>query len=114
VFRIEDTDAERSNVESVRAILEGMAWMGLTWDEGPEIGGDFGPYYQSERRESYRVAAEKLVADGRAYWCDCTVAELEARKKQAEAEKRTYRYDRTCLHLSEDERARRRVRSRPT
>ena len=98
ILRVEDTDAERSNLESVQAILEGMSWLGLEWDEGPLKDGGFGPYFQSERRPLYLAAAEKLITAGRAYWCDCTPDELEAKKKQAQAEKRTYRYDRTCLH----------------
>lgn len=107
ILRVEDTDAERSNVDSVRTILEGMSWMGLTWDEGPEIGGAYGPYFQSERKGLYKDAADSLVAGGRAYWCDCTTEEIEAKKQQAQAEKRTYRYDRTCLSLTDEDRARR-------
>jgi glutamyl-tRNA synthetase len=113
ILRVEDTDAERSNLESVRAILEGMEWLGLNWDEGPKVGGDYGPYFQSERREMYRAEAERLVAMGRAYWCDCTAEENDAKRKAAEAGKRPYRYDRTCLNLSDEDRRRRAAEGRP-
>jgi glutamyl-tRNA synthetase len=109
---VEDTDAERSNVESVRAILEGMTWMGLSWDEGPETDGAFGPYFQSERKAIYKEWADKLVTAGRAYWCDCTPEELDAKRKAAQQEKRTYRYDQTCLNLSDADRARRSAEGR--
>ena len=66
ILRVEDTDAERSNLESVQATLEGMSWLGLEWDEGPLKDGGFGPYFQSERRPLYLAAAEKLIAAGRA------------------------------------------------
>ncbi|MBI5838042.1 MAG: glutamate--tRNA ligase, partial [Candidatus Eisenbacteria bacterium] len=113
ILRVEDTDAERSNLESVRAILEGMEWLGLTWDEGPQVGGGCGPYFQSERRETYRAEAERLVAMGRAYWCDCTPEEVAAKRKQAEAEKRPYRYDRTCMNLTAEQRRARAAEGRP-
>src|SRR5262245_23739680 len=69
VLRIEDTDVARSTPESLAAILEGMRWLGLTWDEGPEVGGPHGPYFQSERRELYRSHADTLLAAGRVYPC---------------------------------------------
>ncbi len=69
ILRIEDTDTERSTAESEQAILEDLRWLGLSWAEGPEAGGDHGPYRQSERRESYRKLALELVEQGRAYWC---------------------------------------------
>src|SRR6266540_597293 len=77
ILRIEDTDAERSTVESEATILEDLEWLGLKWDEGPDIGGPVGPYRQSERLEGYRLAAESLLARGAAYPCFCTDAELE-------------------------------------
>ncbi|MFL6172458.1 MAG: glutamate--tRNA ligase family protein, partial [Marmoricola sp.] len=72
VFRIEDTDKERSTQESYDAILDLMRWLGLDWDEGPEVGGPHAPYFQSERLERYRAAAAQLVADGRGYFCYCS------------------------------------------
>jgi glutamyl-tRNA synthetase len=77
VLRVEDTDQERSSIESVRAILDAMRWLGMDWDEGPEVGGDHGPYFQSERRQLYREAAHRLVEAGQAYRCYATEAELE-------------------------------------
>ena len=68
VLRIEDTDMERSSWEMVAGILDGMRWLGLDWDEGPEVGGPCGPYFQSERLDRYREAAERLVASRHAYY----------------------------------------------
>lgn len=78
VLRIEDTDQERSSLDSVRAVLDALRWLGLDWDEGPEVGGPKGPYFQSERRALYREHAERLIAEGKAYRCDLTKEELEA------------------------------------
>jgi len=72
VLRIEDTDVERSSAEMVTGILDGMRWIGLDWDEGPEVGGDHGPYFQSQRLARYRELGEQLVRDGHAYYCYCT------------------------------------------
>src|SRR5262245_24381491 len=72
VLRIEDTDVERSSDEMVEDILDGMRWLGLDWDEGPHVGGPHEPYFQSQRRDHYRAMAERLVADGHAYYCYCT------------------------------------------
>src|SRR5690606_1815747 len=96
VLRIEDTDKERSTPENTQAILEALRWLGLDWDEGPEVGGPYGPYFQSQRMERYREVIEKLLAEGNAYRCYCTPEELERKRAQAQAEKRQHRYDRTC------------------
>lgn len=88
VLRIEDTDVARSTQESVGAILQAMDWLGLSCDEGP--------YYQSERFDLYRSKVEELLASGQAYRCYCTPEELEAKRKQAEQEKRKPKYDGTC------------------
>ncbi len=104
VLRIEDTDRVRSTKEYLDAILEDMRWLGLDWDEGPEIGGDFGPYLQSQRTESYGPYAERLVQEGRAYRCFCTPEELEDRRSRAQAEDGGWVYDRKCLDLSDGER----------
>ncbi len=83
VLRIEDTDAERSTAASERAILEDLRWLGLDWDEGPDVGGPFGPYRQSERLDTYRQAALGLIARGRAYYCFCTPEQLELERQEA-------------------------------
>jgi nondiscriminating glutamyl-tRNA synthetase len=99
VLRIEDTDAARSTAESLDAILVGMRWLGLTWDEGPEAGGTFGPYFQAERRSRYHEHAQALVAAGRAYPCYCTAAELEERREAQLARGEGHRYDGRCRTL---------------
>lgn len=103
VLRIEDTDVERSSPEMVEGILDGLRWLGLDWDEGPHIGGAFGPYFQSERLNRYRAMAERLVADGHAYYCYCTSEEIQVKRAVAEREGGAWRYDRTCLGLSDTE-----------
>ncbi len=105
VFRIEDTDAARDSVESYDTILEVMRWLGFDWDEGPEVGGDFGPYRQSERYDTYAEVADQLLAAGRAYHCYCSTAELDERNEKARAEGRTPGYDGHCRELSEEARA---------
>ncbi len=96
VLRMEDTDRERSTPESVKAILDGLRWLGLDWDEGPEAGGPHGPYFQSERIELYRAAAEKLISERKAYRCYCTKEELDERRKVFEKMGRPYKYEGTC------------------
>jgi glutamyl-tRNA synthetase len=96
ILRIEDTDQERSTGEAVRAILDGMRWLGLDWDEGPEVGGPFGPYFQMQRLGLYREYAEKLVGAGKAYACTCSKEDLDAQREQARAEKRQFIYPGTC------------------
>jgi glutamyl-tRNA synthetase len=91
VLRIEDTDQERSTPESVTAILEGMKWLGMTWDEGP--------YFQTERTELYRKEAERLLAEGKAYRCVCTPEELVVRREAARAKGEKPRYDRKCRDI---------------
>ena len=84
VLRIEDTDAERSSSEMVDGILDGLRWLGLDWDEGPKIDGPYAPYYQSQRLDSHRLMAERLVDARRAYYCYCTPEELRAKREAAE------------------------------
>ena len=98
VLRIEDTDVERSSPEMVEGILDGMRWLGLDWDEGPKVDGPYGPYFQSERLDRYRAMAARLVAQGSAYYCYCTPAELKANREQG-----VEKYDRTCRALTADE-----------
>ena len=103
VFRIEDTDAARNTEESYRALLDTLSWMGLEWDEGPEVGGEYGPYRQSQRTEIYTEVAAKLKATGHAYECFCTAEELEASRERARAAKRTPGYEGTCRNLTADQ-----------
>lgn len=100
VLRIEDTDVERSSDEMVTGILDGLRWLGIDWDEGPEVDGPYAPYYQSGRLHRYRAMAERLVAEGHGYYCYCDPDTLKARRADAEARGEAYSYDRTCLRLS--------------
>lgn len=100
ILRIDDTDPTRSTEENTQVILRAMRWLGLDWDEGPEAGGDYGPYFQTERMDQYREAAERLVAEGKAYYCFCTPKELEeARKAAAERKDPFQGYQRTCRNI---------------
>ena len=112
VLRIEDTDAARSTDESLGAILEGMRWLGLTWDEGPGVGGPHAPYSQAERREHYHGHARALESAGRAYPCFCTAEELEQRRDAQAARGEAPRYDALCRALTPAERAARRAAGR--
>jgi glutamyl-tRNA synthetase len=103
ILRIEDTDRTRSTLEAEKAIFEGLEWLGLDWDEGPRVGGPFGPYYQVERKEIYEKFAKQLLEEGKAYFCFCTPEELEKKRKEAEARKEAPRYDGHCRKLSEAE-----------
>ena len=106
ILRIEDTDAARSTPESLATIFESMRWLGLSWDEGPEVGGAHGPYLQSERTALYQAHAVSLSASGRAYPCFCTPAELEERRAAQAARGEPPRYDGRCRTLDAAERAR--------
>ncbi len=103
VLRIEDTDVERSSADMVTGILDSLRWLGLDWDEGPEVGGPHAPYFQSGRLDRYRAAADRLVRDGHAYFCYCAPADLKGQREAAQAEGRTWTYDRTCLRLAKDD-----------
>jgi len=96
ILRIEDTNAERSTDDSIQAILDSLRWLGLDWDEGPEVGGPHGPYLQSQRKDIYREHIDRLVASGDVYRCYCTKDELDAKRQAAMAEGRKPAYDRTC------------------
>src|SRR4051794_18198874 len=93
VLRIEDTDLERSSEEMVGGILDGLRWLGLDWDEGPGIGGELGPYFQSQRLDRHRALAERLVASGDAYYCYCSNETLNAKRAAAEQAGSARRYD---------------------
>src|SRR5215207_4771574 len=90
ILRIDDTDAERNRPEALQPILDGFKWLGINWDEGPEVGGAFGPYYQAQRGQLYRDAVMKLLETGKAYPCYMAKEEIEALRKQAEADKQSY------------------------
>ena len=100
ILRIDDTDPERSTQENTEVILRAMRWMGLDWDEGPEVGGDFGPYAQTDRLEMYQQAAQKLWDEGRAYPCFCSADQLAADKKAAQERKDPFQgYQRRCRDI---------------
>lgn len=101
VLRIENTDAERSTVEYERALMEDLTWLGLDWDEGPEKGGDFGPYRQSERLHIYQKYARQLLEAGKAFHCYCTAEEIKTRGEAALARGEDPHYDGHCYHLTE-------------
>ena len=101
ILRIEDTDPERSTQENVDIILRAMRWLGLDWDEGPEIGGDFGPYFQMQRMDTYKQVLQQLIDKGAAYPCFCTKEELDAKREKAMKEQGGYSgYDRSCRKIS--------------
>jgi glutamyl-tRNA synthetase len=97
VLRIDDTDVQRDRPEYEQAIFDSFHWLGLDWDEGPNVGGPHGPYHQSERWEIYRDHAQRLLESGAAYRCWCTPEELAAEREQARREGRPPRYSRRCL-----------------
>ncbi len=103
VLRIDDTDRKRSTERSERGILEGLQWLGLRWDEGPDVGGPYGPYRQSERLDLYRDHVERLLDSGRAYHCFCTAEELAEQRRDALSGGRPPRYDGRCGLLSASE-----------
>jgi nondiscriminating glutamyl-tRNA synthetase len=113
VIRSEDTDVARSSSESESGVLDDLRWLGLAWDEGPDLGGPYGPYRQSERRSLYSESARALVAAGLAYPCFCTDPELEERRAQALAAGRPPHYDGHCRDLSEAQREAYRAEGRP-
>ena len=114
ILRIEDTDAERSTRESEAGILEDLRWMGLHWDEGPDIGGPHGPYRQSERLHLYASYANELIGGGQAYYCFCPPSKLEKDRKEDLAAGRPPKYHGTCRDIPiEDARARIEAAERP-
>ena len=103
ILRIEDTDRQRSTEKSEQAIIDALKWLGLQWDEGPDCGGDHGPYRQSERLEIHQREVERLIEEGHAYRCFCTQERLDELRKSQIANKETPRYDGRCLNLTEEE-----------
>jgi len=99
ILRIDDTDPRRSTAENTAQIIRSLRWLGLDWDEGPEVGGPFGPYFQTQRTENYRAALETMKANGSAYPCFCSTEELQARRSLASDKRRARGYDRSCRRL---------------
>jgi glutamyl-tRNA synthetase len=104
IVRIEDTDVARKVEGALDAILDGLRWLGLDWDEGPEVGGKYGPYFQSQRLDLYREAADRLVEQGDAYRCYCSPARMAEMRAEQQKRKQSPGYDRRCRDLSETER----------
>jgi glutamyl-tRNA synthetase len=113
VLRIEDSDRTRSSEEYVNNILEAIRWLGLDWDEGPEVGGPYGPYFQSQKLPRYREVAQSLLDAGMAYPCYCTPEELAERRKGMQAKGLAPRYDRRCRDLTAAQREQREAEGRP-
>jgi len=103
IVRIEDTDVTRRVEGAVEAILDSLRWLGLDWDEGPEVDGDYGPYFQSQRLEIYQEIAQRLVKQGDAYLCYCSAERLEEMRKEQARRKQPPGYDRHCRNLAEKE-----------
>jgi len=103
IVRIEDTDKERNSDEFVTDILEGLKWLGLAWDEGPEVGGPFEPYFEQERLHTYEQFIEQLLSEKKAYRCYCSKEELEAEKASQKQRGLAPRYSGRCQHLSAQE-----------
>jgi len=112
ILRIEDTDALRTEQEYVDNIFDSLKALGLNWDEGPDVGGDYGPYTQSQRFDIYPKYIQQLLDKGFAYECFCTPEELEAEKEEATAQKRAYVYSKKCENLTDEEKAKLRAEGR--
>lgn len=112
ILRIEDTDAERTSQEYIDNIFDSLKALGLNWDEGPDVGGPYGPYTQSERFDIYPKYVQQLLDSGFAYECFCTPEELEAEKAEATANKKPYVYTKKCENLTEEEKAKLRAEGR--
>ena len=108
ILRIEDTDQERSTKEAVDMAIKSLKWLGIDWDEGPEVGGDYGPYFQSERLDIYKKYTEKLMEEGKAYYCFCTSEELEKKSNMQRTLNQPIIYDGKCKDIPLEE-AKRRV-----
>ncbi|MFB0559260.1 MAG: glutamate--tRNA ligase, partial [Dehalococcoidales bacterium] len=107
IVRIEDTDVARKVKGAVEAHLDSLRWLGLDWDEGPDIGGKYAPYFQSQRLDLYQEASRRLISQGNAYYCYCSPERLEQMRAEQKRRKQPPGYDRTCRNLSEQERAQR-------
>src|SRR5512143_2791913 len=107
ILRIEDTDRKRYVPGAEEELMRSLRWLGLDWDEGPDVGGPYGPYRQSERKEIYLDYARQLIAGGHAYYCFCTPERLEKVRQEQIKNKQNPHYDGTCRRLDPDEAARR-------
>ena len=103
LVRIEDTDLARSSRESEENIKEAMKWLGLNWDEGIDVGGDNGPYRQTERLDIYKKEVQRLIDEGKAYYCYCTEEELQKEREEQLAEGKTPVYGGHCRHLTPEQ-----------
>ena len=114
IVRVEDTDQERLVPGAVDNILDGLEWLGIDWDEGPRVGGEYAPYFQSERLQSYRDAAEDLVRKGAAYHCYCSRERLAQVREEQQRQKQSIRYDGHCRHLTDGQRRELEAQGRPS
>jgi glutamyl-tRNA synthetase len=106
ILRIDDTDQQRNVAEALEPILRGLRWLGIDWDEGPEVGGPYAPYYQSQRSARYQAAAEELLARGMAYRDYATTEEIQAEREAAQQQQQTFRYSRRYMATTPAEQAR--------
>jgi glutamyl-tRNA synthetase len=113
ILRIEDTDRKRSTEEAIGIVTDSLRWLDIPWDEGPEVGGDYGPYRQTERMALYEEATDRFLKEGRAYFCYCTPEELEDRRRAALKRGETPGYDGRCRNLTAAERRAFEAESRP-
>lgn len=113
ILRIEDTDLERNQDDAEIGFLEGFKWLGLQWDEGPDIGGKYAPYRSMERLDLYRPYIEKLIASGKAYYCYCTKEEEDQERERLRALGKPYQYSGKCRHLTAEQRAQYEREGRP-
>ncbi|HEV8421184.1 MAG TPA: glutamate--tRNA ligase family protein, partial [Actinomycetota bacterium] len=104
ILRVEDTDRKRSTEEAIAIVTDSLRWLDIMWDEGPEVGGEFGPYRQTERLAIYEEATERFLQEDRAYFCYCTPEELEDRRRAALKRGETPGYDGRCRNLTPAER----------
>ncbi|MDD4803461.1 MAG: glutamate--tRNA ligase family protein, partial [Syntrophomonas sp.] len=100
ILRLEDTDTIRSTDESAQGILEGLNWLGLDWDEGPNVGGPYGPYCQSQRLDIYQQFIRQLLDENKAYYCFCSPDEIKKQRDEAYKAKINYTYSRDCTALT--------------
>ena len=107
ILRIEDTDRRRYHPQAEQELIDSLHWLGLQWDEGPDVGGPHAPYHQSQRKEIYLEHARKLIESGHAYYCFCTPERLEKVRQEQQKMKISPHYDGTCRRLDPDEAARR-------
>jgi nondiscriminating glutamyl-tRNA synthetase len=113
ILRIEDTDLERSEARYETQLMEDLKWLGIDWDEGPDVGGPYPPYRQSDKMDVYRGYAERLIREQKAYYCFCSAEELEREREQALAEQRQPIYSGKCRNLDPAEAERRRAAGEP-